>query len=335
MDNNKKNGFEWFASGNAPVLFPTELVTGGFLFEDLTKVDIPESCPFGTIWGKPVSMHILPNNHHPAPKFILIIWFSIVESKFYTVANELPTEIIESLLAEKNEKTNEPKYNTLVAGMAPYGQLAIWLAGSEIITQVAWLQGKELQAEMQEFFPESKLSKEEYAKEMLAECRAAYDNFKKNGLPNTILFEKYMQKFNYKITSKFENAQFENIEIDYYNGETNTLHTGEHATSAMRAKPYKIILTWNVGKKQYAGYFWMDAQKITEIFANHYNNDSEKEVNLIIEVKESNKQFKFFLQDDTKMTEIPEEDLQVIVFKNKFEFFRSKNYNKPPQGWRN
>ena len=337
MDTTKKNKqFEWFATGNAPLLFPTELVTGGFLFDDLTKVPIPVSEPFAATWGKPVSMHILPENHHPAPKFIFIIWFSIVEAKFYAVSEELPVELIETLLAKKDEKTKKPEYNTIVAGMAPCGNLAVWLSGDEIITEVAWLQGAEAPIEIKDVIPKSTLTREEYAQRALSKCKTANKNFQKNGLPEPALFEQYMQKFNYRITPKLENAAvLKKIERYYYNGELNTTNSGEHTENTLRAKPQKIVLEWNVGKAQYKGYFWTNETKIIETFDNFFNNDTEKEGELMIEVGNSNKDFKFVLQNTATAIEIPAEDIEIIVFKNKFEFFRSKNYKKPPQGWRN
>jgi hypothetical protein len=264
-----------------------------------------------------------------------MVWFSIVENKFYAVAEELPQEQIEDLLAEKNEKTKEPKYDTVIAGMAPLGKVAIWMSGNGITTEVAWLQGKEIPVEMKDFAPNSNLSREEYAKQTLAECKEAYDNFKENGLPTSAFFEQYMQKFNYRITSKFENVQFNGIEIYYCNGELNELNLGEHTVNAMRAKPSKIALHWNDGKKRYDGYFWTDEKKLVEIFNNFYGNDVQKEGEFIIQGEASQKQFKFFLQTNDTSVEIPAEDIQYIVFKNKFEFHRSKNYKKPKGGWRN
>ena len=331
----KNNGFEWFATGNAPVLFPTELVTGDFLFEDLSKMSIPESAPFAAQWGEAVSMHISSEKYHPAPKFILIAWFSIVEAKFYAVIEELPQEQIAALLAEKNEKTKKPKYDTLIAGMAPYGNLALWLSGNGITTEVAWLKGQEVPLEMSEFAPKSKFTQEEYAKRAISECKEADENFRKNGLPEPALFEQYMQKFNYRITPTFENAaQFEGIEMNYYTGELNTLNSGEHTENTMRAKPSKIVLHWSEGKKQYDGYFWTDEKKLIETFTQCYGNDATKEGNFTITVEASHKQFRFSLQTGDTSVEIPIDNMQYIVFKNKFEFCRSKNYNKPKGGWR-
>jgi hypothetical protein len=335
MDNLNKNiKFEWLVSGNAPLLFPTELVMGNLLFEDLSKIDIPESIPFATAWGKPVSMHLLPEKYYPAPKYILMAWLSIVEGKFYAVADELPKEQIEALLAEKNEETKKPKYDTLIVGMAPYGNLAIWMSGNGITTQVAWLKGKEATVEMKDFAPNSKLTLEEYVKQALADSKEASDNFQKNGLPHSLLFEQYMQKFNYRITPKFENAQFEGIDIYYYNGELNTLNSGEHTANTMRAKPSKIVLHWSEGKKKYDGYFWTDENKLVETFKSCYGNDTLNEGELVIQVDPSHKKCRFLLQNNNTSVEIPTEDIQYIIFKNRFEFYRSKNYKKPKEGWR-
>jgi len=332
LDNNNK--FEWFASGNAPLLFPTELVTGDFLFEDLAKMSIPKSDPFAAVWGQAVSMHILPEKYHPAPKYILIAWLSIVENKFYAVADELPKEEIEALLSKKDEKTKKPIYNTIVAGMAPHGRLAVWLSGKGITTQVAWLKGNEIAMEMKDFAPSSKLSQEEYAEKALKDCKKARNNLHKNGLPAPMLFVRYMQKFNYRIVPKFENAELEGIELSYYNGELNTSDSGEYADYAMRAKPSKIVLKWIIGKAQYYGCFWTDENKIIKTFNDCYGDDAQKEGNFIIQVETTNKKFKFALQTVDALIEIPVEDMEYIIFKNKFEFCRSKNYKRPPQGWR-
>jgi len=335
--NTRDKKYEWYASGNAPLLYPAELFFGDFVFADDTRLYIPESIPFATIWGRSVSMHALDNNLFPAPNFIDIIWLSLAENQFYSLESALPKEKIESLLAEINDETKEPKYNFIIVGMAPYGGLAVWLSGHGKTTEVAWLQAEPTEVEMKDFAPTVEYTQKEYRDLVLQDCEEAYENYQKNGLPDRMLFERYMQKFNYRITPKLANeeALFEGIELYYYNGELNTTNSGEHAEMVMRAKPSKIVLNWSIGKIQYGAYFWTDEKKIIETFANFYGSDTQKEGALTIEVGESNKDFKFFLQDDSTVIEIPVEEIEIIVFKNKFEFFRSENYSKPPQGWRN
>jgi len=334
----QNNKYEWFASGNAPSLYPTTLFFGDFVFSDGEKLYIPESIPFAGTWGKTGKTHVLNNNLFPAPTAIDIIWLSLAENQFYSLEATLPKETIESLLAEVDEKTKEQKYEFITVGMAPYGGLAVWLSGNGIKTEVAWLQAEPTNVEMEDFAPDSRFSSiEEYVETYFKFCEEAYKNFQKNGLPDRMLFERYMQKFNYSITPKFENEEaiFEGIELYYYNGELNTTNFGEHASNAMRAKPYKIVLNWSIGKVQYGGYFWTDEKKIIETFSNFYANNAQEKGELIIEVGESNEQFKFFLRNNYSVVEIPVEEIEIIVFKNRFEFFRSENYSKPPQGWRN
>jgi len=331
---NTNNEFEWYASGNAPLLYPAELVTGFFIFEDLSMLELPPSDIFATTWGKPVSVRLSLEKNHPVPEGIAITWLSIVENKFYAVMDELPKEQIATLLSKKDEKTKKPKYNTLVAGMAPCGKVAVWVCGNGITTEVAWLKGHEIEMDIDMLDPNTKLTQEEYAKKALADCKEAAENFRKNGLPTPMLFVRYMQKFNYRIVPKFENAELEGIELFYYNGEVNTTDSGEHTAYAMRAKPSKIVLKWIIGKAQYYGCFWTDENKIIKTFNDCYGDDTQKEGNLIIQVETTEKKVKFALQTVDASIEIPVEDMEYIIFKNKFEFCRSKNYKRPPQGWR-
>ncbi|MDR2971063.1 MAG: DUF2931 family protein [Bacteroidales bacterium] len=314
MNTLNTNKYRWSAAGNAPLLFPTELVMGDFLFDDDTKLKIIGTDPFASTWGKPISISLSPEKYLPAPKYILMAWFSLVEGRFYGIIDALPKEVIERFLSEKNEITQAPKYNTLIAGMAPYGKLAIWLSGNNITTQVAWLHGKEVLVNSKELNHNAKLTKEEYAKQALAKCKEACENFRKNGLPHPSLFEQYMQKFNYRITPTFENAKFERIEINYYNGECNALNSGEHTLNTMRAKPSKITLHWSKGKERYEGNFCTNEQKIVEAFSNFYGNDVEKEGELIIQIDSSQKKCRILLQSKDASVEIPVEEMKYVVF---------------------
>jgi hypothetical protein len=101
----------------------------------------------------------------------------------------------------------------------------------------------------------------------------------------------------------------------------------------MRAKPRKIIMNWSIGKTNYEGYFWTDEKKIISTFANIYNDNPQKEAELIIEIGKAKDHFKFFLQNDYSKVEIPLEELEMIVFRNEFECYRSPSYKRSPGGW--
>ena len=89
-----------------------------------------------------------------------------------------------------------------------------------------------------------------------------------------MLYERYMQKFNYSISIRFEDAEFDGIELHDYNGGYNLNNTDEHTVTIMRAKPNYIVLKWKVGLTESGGYFWADENKIIETFASFYGNDT-------------------------------------------------------------
>ena len=336
----KINKYEWLASGSADKLYPTELFFGNFILLDDYKLYIPSSAVFETDWGKHVSTHISGPEFKPVPKAIEIVWYSIMENKFYSVEADLPHEKIDALMKLKDEKTKKHVYRRINAGMSLYGNLAIFLEGAGILTEVAWIEGKEVEVEWLDFMPSTASdrakNREEYSDFIKKDCKKAYENYLENGMPDNMLFENNRKKFNYRITLDFENenAVLELVRIQYYSGEYNFTNSGEHVNNAMRAKPRKFIFEWSVGSDKYQGHFWTDENKIIETFANFFGSDTQKAGNFLIEIGEDSKEFKISLQNDDKVYEIPEEDIQILVFKNRLECFRSKSYNKPPGGWR-
>jgi uncharacterized protein YegP (UPF0339 family) len=206
--------------------------------------------------------------------------------------------------------------------------------------------------DMKDFAPGVEMSQKEYVEEelnMLNSCQEAVENLQKNGLPDPMLFERYHQRFNYRFTPKFENEEtvLDGIGMDFYNGELFDCNKRyyedvklfahnmvERTSNKMRAKPRKIDLHWTVGETKYSGYFWTDEQKIIDTFADFYDTKAQQEGNLVIEIKNSNTEFRFLLEIGSVVTEIPIEDLHFIIFKDDEEFYRSDNYNRPPGGWR-
>ena len=67
-----------------------------------------------------------------------------------------------------------------------------------------------------------------------------------------------------------------------------------------------------------------------------YDEDSAKEMNLVIDIRKSNKEFHILMNGDDleKPKELPQENVEILVFKNKFESYRSDNYDRPSGGWR-
>ena len=348
--NNKKNEYEWYPSASGHELYPMELFFGEFIFENGGRSSIRKSSTFRAGWGSPVTGLEDYDNAKPIPRAIDIIWYSVMEDKFYSVEATLPYEQMEKMInqpfySKKKVGSFHTKYHCIIAGMAPYGGLAIWLDGLGIRTQVAWIQGEETDVDMNDFFPGCIYkSREEYAANVPKHSEEAYENFLKNGLPDRMLFNRYMQQFNYRFSIRFENgdAVLEKIETNSLSGEINFEYWKEHLVNAMRTKPRKIWITWRVGKIKYDGFFWTDENKIIDTFAKYYQENTQKEGELVFEIGKDNNKFRIYLQDKnndpenpTPVVELLDEELQILIFKDEWECFRNQNYDRIQTHWSN
>ena len=329
--------YPYFVSGNAPVLYPTETFFGNLMWSEDDGISVPYSYPFAANWGESVSMHIYDEKEFPVPSLLDMIWFSIVENQFYSIEEKLPAEKMEELFQQKDVQGN-PLYDYIIVGMAPFGNVAVWLAGARKQTEVAWLKAVKTDVEMEDFCPSTNLNREEYAETVLKNAKEAYDHFQANGLPNRMLYENYMARFNYKIHPLIEDeiAELQGMDIWYYNGEFDTLMTDEYSCYAMRAKPRKMVAHYKVGKAKYKAFIWFDDVKTRMAFSDFYGENSAKEMELVIDIRKSNKEFHILMSgdDSSQPKELPQENVEILVFKNKFESYRNDNYDRPSGGWR-
>lgn len=330
--------YPYFVSGNAPVLYPTETFFGNLMWSEDDGISVPYSYPFATKWGEAVSMHIYDEKEFPIPSYIDMVWLSIVENQFYSIEEKLPSERMEELFKQKDAKGN-PIYDYIIVGMAPFGNIAIWLAGNQKQTEIAWLKAEAIDVEMEDFCPSTILNRENYVKNVLENSKAAYNNFVENGLPPCDLYQNYMARFNYRIEPVFEDeqAELQGVDIWYFNGEFDTNMTDEFSKYQMRAKPQKLVVHYKVGKAKYNAYIWFDDIKIKESFGCFYSMyESINAVELILNISKSNKEYHISISskersendENFKPYELFKDCFEIIVFKNKFESYRSENYKK-------
>lgn len=103
----------------------------------------------------------------------------------------------------------------------------------------------------------------------------------------------------------------------------------------MNGSPRKIAIRWNVSKINYEIYGWLDFDAIFNTFSKYYGAHPETKTDFIIKIDAENKKYELALyrQGLKEPVVIPESAYQLIVFKNKFEDYRSENYNQPRGAW--
>ena len=340
-------------SGNAPLLYPTETLFGLLWYNENEALEIPKAIPFCAEWGEVLSYVISLREEYPIPYKLNILWLSIVERKFYELESQIAINDIEALLKIRQNKDNS-LFSHIVVGMAPYGNIAIWVRGFYKSVLVQWLKGKRVDIKMTDFLIDGpNISLDKYCDFYINNNLNIKQNIDENGLPPLNLFEKYMQQFTYRYLPVFEVwdedegqwnkykegeekiPNFEYIEESLYDGTHDKLHDGGLLKYHVAGKPKKIAVKWHIKKSEYTAYFWFDETLICEIFEKFYGAHKDTKVDFIIRIDAEQKKYELSLYRYglKEPLIIPEEAYQLLVFKSKFEHYHSKNYDQESNTW--
>ena len=348
----KEKLYPWYPSESAPYLYPTTIHVGYFVMPDRSTVYIPSKSVVGNVWGVGQSLHVVGEEYKPLPEAIEIVWLSFTENKFYFVSDRLPKDRLQSLFDTvwMNVRKIEQRYMKLVVGMAPYGMIQIWAAGDGRRTEVCCLHGPEVPVKMSEFRPRAIISQDEYVKSTIEGEPRVYENLKKKGLPDSLLFENYRKRFNYHIVPEIEmeDVELTEIAVHYFNGEYDVIlwERLKENLYSLQARPRTIYISWTAGKEQYEVRFVFDEQMILSAFEkafgedypqkdDFYNEDIFEKVygdgklpkgDLTFHIGDDGKPIGISLKTDKGKLDIPTGKVQVIAIKNNKLLWKSSNY---------
>ncbi|WP_455663855.1 hypothetical protein [Phocaeicola sp.] len=158
--------------------------------------------------------------------------------------------------------------------------------------------------------------------------------------------EKLIQQYTYRyIIKSFIKEQiniedeksiiFDYIEETLYDGTYDKLHDDRLLKYHEAGKPKKLAIKWHIKKTEYTAYFWFDEMLICEIFEKLYGAHRDTKVDFIIQIDAEQKKYELSLYRYglKEPLIIPEEAYQLLVFKSKFEHYRSDNYNQERGAW--
>lgn len=342
-------------SGNAPIRYPTDVYFAILWQNDEDALEVPLMHPYSGEWGIPLSTQLSEQDEVAIPKKIDMVWLSIIERKFYSLENNLPLDQLEILFNQNDENTGEALFEYIVVGMAPHGDVAVWTYGLKKSALVTWKHGEDTEVEMKDFaLMNPTMTLDELCDFYINNDPIVKQNLETNGLPPRDLFDNYMKQFTYRYLPLYEHwdekeekwqpyteeEQETKPELDYieeslYDGTHDKLHDGGLLNYHKAGKPKKLALTWHIKKSEFTAYFWFDDEAIRTIFDKFYGNHPETQTDFIIHIDPIKNKFqlalyRFGLKEPLV---IPEEAYQLLVFNNKFEHFRSDNYNQPRGAW--
>ena len=132
--------FDWLPTECAPKDYPARIVRGTLLFGDGGSVPIPGDQLINNGWGAVGSTHIVGPSLKPVPVQLELRWFSYLEDRFYAGRFELPSaRMLELFGAGAASPRPGPrlKYDTVIVGVAPGGDVSVWMGAQRIVTEVA------------------------------------------------------------------------------------------------------------------------------------------------------------------------------------------------------
>lgn len=239
---------------------------------------------------------------------LILGYYSKVEGKRYLLESEINTT------------------ETLAIEMAPYGGVAILSADKFKIRLFQWLKAETL------------LNQND---ELNAACTIPRD-----------LFDNYMKQFTYRYVTMFgkwngkgklweeyeekdQLPEFGWIEEALFDGTHDKLRDGGLMKYHEAGKPKRLAVSWHIGKAEYSAYFWFEDEGIREVFDRLYGAHPDTKTDFIIRIDAERRKYELALyRYGLKAPQvIPEDVYQLLVFKNKFEDYRSDNYNQERGAW--
>lgn len=324
-----------------------EIHEGTVYSNDVPLAELHKIVACRSEWGGEVNRFYMDNDCYEKPDHIKLIYLSYSECKFYSIMAQLsPTTI-------KNFSNTYDTDATLLIGLAPLGKVAVWIRNCTKSVIVNWLQGEETNVSMHMFFPlNPNITLSEYCNSYNKQNFSIGQIDDRPNRPQLYQFDNYMKQFTYRYLQVFEKwdkdkerwlkyeegevaPEFDYIEEALYDGTHDKLHDGGLMKYHQAGKPKKLRVQWYIKKSEYTAYFWFEDERIREVFDKFYGAHPDTKTDFIIRIDAERRKYELALyRYGLKEPQIiPEDVYQLLVFKNKFEDYRSENYNQERGAW--
>lgn len=341
-------------SSNYPFLFPIRIIAGILWVDDNDGYEILQTNTNSIEWGHPNNMYLLSDQTKGLPMTIDMIWLAITEKKIYSITRPLSVSKIKKAFNSNFSNENESLYQYLVVGIAPYGKISLWAYGDRKCIILDWLRGDVFEdIDINIAFPNyDNKSLIDICQSYINEDKIVKDHLIQNGLPPKDLFDNYMKQFIYRYLFLFEHwdkcqeewksyndeeiiPELDYIEEALFDGTHDKLHDGGLMNYHQAGKPKKLAVKWHIKKSEYMAYFWFEDKEICKVFDRFYGAHPETKTDFMIRIDAEHNKYELALyRYGLKEPQVISESVyQLLVFKNKFEYYRSKNYNQPRGAW--
>lgn len=329
--------------------FPLLVRRAQFILEGELRLRIREGVSPEGLWGDVQTFGVIDDEARPMPCGIDVEWISIIERKRFCVNAPLDTKRMETLWREHtiDGMDDEPPrsiYKYIAVGIAPSGGLAVWLHGRKKQILVAWIQAEDrpITAEEQQHMLNG-LSMQQFCDRIIRDMQFPE--------PAPVSYDSLMQQYIYRIVPELRHwndeektwadyalddtnkPQLAYLEVKRIDGTYDRLHDGALQEFHSAGCPRIVSLCWNVGKKEYSAYFFFDDQKLMSLFRKFSTLSLDGKINLLLQIDPIADKFVVSLNATDIDQPTVLNDVDVLAFRNRFEYYRSKNYHQEKDAW--
>lgn len=243
--------FDWIASESAPREYPAYLIAGIVTDAEGKVQPLPDRRVVNNGWGELGSIHIVGEEFKALPKKLDFAWYSLLEDAFYRASIDLPQDVL--LPAFKTgvampEGGKPVPFNRVSFGMAPGGDVAIWIGADRVVRQIGFFRGAPAKFELSDMSGDPSLSKQQFVETTLAAALSPDVLARVRSRPVPAgRWREYDQRFAWAPQS----GQGGLLWVTTINGESNWFdlsgqrNPGTSANGPMAA-PQKIEMTWKL-----------------------------------------------------------------------------------------
>ena len=344
----ERQTYTYLLSGSGDSGWPVAPYYAVVWTDEENSSSLPYTTWIGGEWGESENQAIPFQDESLLPENLSACWLSLTEGKFYLVNESLDNHKIEELYKKLSEISDSEV--SFVIGLGHGGFCTLWIRNSVKSIKIGSFWGEETDLPMEEFLPAGPaFSVEDYCGIMLKQAGTRsemsaneIDRVQKNRdrLYNyriVVDFEDERKNEDAKETdtSKLPKAEIEALNISCVDGSFDKSDTEGLLKSHEASKPGKIMVAWKEGKSQYRAYFRFDEERLSEIFDRFYGAHRETKSDFILRLDARDKKFGILLyrMGLKEPMELTEDTFELIVFKNKFEYYKSDNYSQPIGTW--
>lgn len=337
------------ASGCADISAPTDILYGLLWIDENRVVQVPYMLPYIGEWGEILTPYEPIEETNDYPTKISVLWLSLIENKAYEYEGDLNIVHLNKICEDIVSISNDDELYFII-GTAPFGKLSLWIGNRFKRVLVDVFEVEEVSIDLHVFKPfmPDGLNISDYCANILRQ-----NNIDKSDLDLYKLNKRWRSKqkqYNLRFVVVFEtyngnndwdDSKYKDKKIEYViatkniDGTLDKTYDNSLLNFHNSGCPYKINVSFTIDKREYLKSINLMQTQIIEIFERFYGAHPETKADFIIRIDVENKKYELALyrQGLKEPVVIPESAYQLIVFKNKFEDYRSENYNQPRGAW--